>query len=214
MLSMALISLVLAWPVLATNEPVLPEKTAAGENKNVIHFSGEVKRGEDFVKDLGAGLTFRLNYSKDKVNEGWRIWIGDPLIREADYCSVVTPPYRGINALNIQGWHFRNIDNSGPNDGSVNAPREQRDFSFIFSRDQYDLAWKALRAMLWHSDEMTGDEAGALHESTTKAKSTLIITKMELGNLALNERAWIEHLSFRVTLEFPPGSMPEMEKNK
>lgn len=211
MARMALIILVLAWPVLAANKPVPPEKTGVCENKNVIQFSGEVKRGEDFVKDLGPGLTFCLEYFKDNVNEGWRIWIGDSLIREADYCSVVTPPYRGMNALNIQGWHFRNIDNSGPNDGSVNAYREQRDFSFIFSRDQYDLAWKALRAMLWHSDEMTGDEARALHESTTKAKGMLTITKMDLGNLALNERAWIEHLSFRVTLEFPPGSMPHID---
>lgn len=211
MARMALIILVLAWPVLAANEPVPPEKTRVCENKNVIQFSGEVKRGEDFVKPLRDDLAFCLKYRKDKANEGWRIWIGDLSEPHNDYCSVVTPPYRGINALDIKGWHFRNIDNSGPNDGSVNAPREQRDFSFIFSRDQYDLALKALRAMLWHNDEMTQDEARALHESTTKAKGTLTIIKMELGNLALNERAWIEHLSFRVTLEFPPGSMPHID---
>ena len=90
-----------------------------------VRFSGEVLKGRSFERQVGANLFFRL------VPEelGWSISMGNKAPRE-NFCSVVTPPYRGMNALRIEGWHFRNADNTGPNDGGVNAPRELREFIF------------------------------------------------------------------------------------
>jgi hypothetical protein len=35
-----------------------------------------------------------------------------------------------VNPRDIDGWHFRNANNTGPNDGSVNAPSGRREFIF------------------------------------------------------------------------------------
>jgi hypothetical protein len=51
--------------------------------------------------------------------------------RESDDLSRLTPPWHSVpNPREIEGWHFRNADNIGPNDGSVNAPQELREFIF------------------------------------------------------------------------------------
>ena len=43
----------------------------------------------------------------------------------------LTPPWHfAPNPREIDGWHFRNAQNNGPNDGSVNAPRRFREFIF------------------------------------------------------------------------------------
>lgn len=45
----------------------------------------------------------------------------------------LTPPLHGPNPCDIEGWHFRNADNTGPNeagDGNVNAPQREREFLF------------------------------------------------------------------------------------
>jgi hypothetical protein len=45
----------------------------------------------------------------------------------------MTPPLHGPNPRWIEGWHFRNSNNTGPNDvgsSNVNAPGERRQFVF------------------------------------------------------------------------------------
>ena len=43
----------------------------------------------------------------------------------------MTPPWHFVpNAREIEGWHFRNGDNTAPNDASVNALQELREFIF------------------------------------------------------------------------------------
>lgn len=49
----------------------------------------------------------------------------------------MTPPLRGPNATDIQGSHFRNADNTGPNRGELNLPGKVR--RFIFSPEVPDL---------------------------------------------------------------------------
>ena len=51
--------------------------------------------------------------------------------RETEDLSRLTPPWHFVpNPREIDGWHFRNAGNSGPNDGSVNAPQRLREFIF------------------------------------------------------------------------------------
>jgi hypothetical protein len=46
--------------------------------------------------------------------------------REQEDLSRLTPPWHFVpNPREIEGWHFRNDRNTGPNDGSVNAPQER-----------------------------------------------------------------------------------------
>ena len=69
-----------------------------------------------------------------------------------DYAAVVTPPYRGVNQLQLYGWHFRNADNSGPNAAgpkNLNAPQELRSFRFVLSREDFEDAAGALARLLW-----------------------------------------------------------------
>lgn len=89
-------------------------------------FEGAVKAGEPFRHDLWDGLRFEL----DPVGLGWRIAIRDTARPDQDLASL-TPPYHfAPNPKDIEGWHFRNKANTGPNKGDVNAPQEVRDFIF------------------------------------------------------------------------------------
>ncbi|MCD4737874.1 MAG: hypothetical protein K8R89_01260 [Anaerolineae bacterium] len=170
---------------------------------NPIQFSGKVHRGKMFEKPIGAGLAFRLNYSAGD-GEGWEIWVGNPTQPDHNFSAVVTPPYRGMNARYIEGWHFRNSDNSGPNDASVNAPQEVRRFEFVLDQDNYEVAHEALGCLLWVCDDLSFEQAADLHESTMKAAGILTITQMELGNLVLDELAWINQFNFKVELLYLP----------
>jgi len=59
---------------------------------------------------------------------GWDIGVFE---EEGDEdLSAFTPPFQGINARHLYAWHFRNEDNTGPNEGSVNAPQRHRQFIF------------------------------------------------------------------------------------
>ncbi len=60
---------------------------------------------------------------------GWRIGMLD---RDGLEIPMFAAPLRPVetNPLNIAGWHFRNTDNSGPNVGDVNAPQQERRFTF------------------------------------------------------------------------------------
>jgi len=112
----------------------------------IVKFSGAVERGQVFEKPLVPDLLFCLIPHE----LGWTISLtdGNP---DNNFAAVVTPPYRGINHLDIEGWHFRNSDNSGPNkldEKNVNAPQEVRQFYFVLNDTDYQKAFDALQKML------------------------------------------------------------------
>jgi len=120
--------------------PQSPADSTKATLTKVIRFSGEVANGQRFEKDLGdynvshdiAGyLVFRL----EPHDASWTISIGtrfsrmgvrnDSSVIYNNFAAVVTPAYRGVNDIYIEGWHFRNSDNTGPNEvgaKNVNAP--------------------------------------------------------------------------------------------
>ena len=63
-----------------------------------------------------------------------RTWLGLQISttnRPAEDLSRLTPPWHAtVNARDIEAWQFRNAENTGPNDGSVNAPGGRREFIF------------------------------------------------------------------------------------
>lgn len=86
-------------------------------------FTTEVEGGNLYSHEAGIG-TFLLVPNQ----YGWQIEMHEnenPIV-------VFSPPARPVesNPTNIAGWHFRNLDNTGPNLGEVNAPQHRRRFAF------------------------------------------------------------------------------------
>ncbi len=126
--------------VYAANSVVRSSEPAADPKE--IKFTGEAMKGQSFEKAIAPNLFFRLIPQE----LGWMIFVGAG-DTENNFCAVVTPPYRGINAIHIEGWHFRNSDNSGPNEPgrkNVNAPLELREFYFVLNEADYRSAFDAL----------------------------------------------------------------------
>lgn len=85
-----------------------------------------VSGDKSFYQKLENGWVFALI----KTELGWsvRLYDGEPVGDATDLTSL-TPPLRGApNPRDIAGWHFRNADNTGPNQGDVNAPQNMRAF--------------------------------------------------------------------------------------
>lgn len=83
----------------------------------------EVFGAHSFQKSLPNGLIFSL----EPQRHGWSIRVYDA--QSGLEMSSMTPPLRlATNPREISGWHFRNSDNTGPNEGSVNAPQQNRHF--------------------------------------------------------------------------------------
>ncbi len=175
------------------------------ENTDPYFFKGEIVRGEKFEKVLPNGLVFAL-LPEEYVETGWMGWtvhIGPSSDSSQNYAGIATPPFRGTNTLQILGWHFRNVDNTGPNDGSVNAPQEERGFGFVLREEDYQIASDAVECIMWPSlcEDMDVQAAIDLHQSVSMGTGTLQITSLELGNLKQGEQAWIEYMEFEVEID-------------
>lgn len=173
----------------------------------VFDLRGEAMRGEATIHRFdyaGAAYEFRLV----PMGGGWTIWIGDPRHRDNNYVTVATPPFRGINPAVIQGWHFRNADNTGPNTpglNSLNAPQKERHFFFVRDEAGYQDAQEAL-AILLRPDgrpEVEIKEAESRLANVPRGEGTLWIEALELGNLAPGGQAYIERMAFRLRLQLP-----------
>ena len=172
-----------------------------------LMLQGEAQRGDTVIHSFehdGKAMEFRLM----PIGQGWSIWIGDPANRERNQVIVATPPYRGINPAVIQGWHFRNADNTGPNnpgEGNVNAPGKIRKFAFVLDGAGYQAAQEALEILMW-PESRSEDEIRKAEErlkAVPKARAVLEIEALELGNLTEGEQAWIERMAFRLQIDLP-----------
>jgi hypothetical protein len=120
------ILLLMAFATPAPQARVAPQCTPA-PGRSAEQVEGEVTKGQSFSKATSGGWILRLV----PVQEGWYLAI-TMKGRETEDLSSLTPPWHSSpNPRHIDGWHFRNADNTGPNDGSVNAPQNLR--AFIFS---------------------------------------------------------------------------------
>jgi hypothetical protein len=159
--------------------------------------SRSLVRGELFEQPLADGLVFRLVPD----TYGWTIAVIDGRHPTEDYVAVATPPFRGINHRFLEGWHFRNQANTGPNQGDVNAPQREREFGFVLTPADYEQASKALDTLLWGAHpEAEREQARATLDAASRGHGTLRITGMTLGNLVAGAQAWFETLEFDAEL--------------
>lgn len=131
--------------------------------------AGEVIAGESFTAEFTDGLSFKLV----PASHGWVIEVRDTSGIDR---SLITPPIRPFdtNPRNLAGWHFRNADNTGPNQGDVNAPQQRRAFVFESSPPAPD-----------------GHEQG---------RGMLTLDDFGLADLLPQQRARMVYLKFKVCL--------------
>lgn len=179
------------------------ESTQVRGAQRAVGFSGEALKGQGFERQIGTNLYFRL------IPEelGWSISIGSKAGSE-NFCSVATPPYRGLNALRIEGWHFRNSDNTGPNEPgprNVNAPQEVREFYFVLNDADYRRASDALQVLMWpyNYSKQQIDAAEKAHAKLRKGRGRVTIRGLTLNTLDFGKRAGIDRMTFDVELAFP-----------
>jgi len=166
----------------------------------VCSFSGEVKRGQSFQKKITQGLVFCLTPSSFWVeNGGWDLNISDEIGETCgdNFAGIVTPPFRGgDNATFIQGWNFRNENNTGTSEANaITANSMTRYFSFVFNQSDYE-------AIFNDSFNLSTDNNIDASEILT-SRGVLTIVDMRLSNLVPNEIAWIESMKFEVKIYLP-----------
>ena len=177
-------------------------------------FSGNVYRGERFERPVFSGLRFVLSpvfHSVSEGSNGWSIEIyGTDSTR--NLVGIATPPYHGINPTVVEAWHFRNKDNTGPNEGDVNAPGDERGFYFVMDPRDYDRYRSALDVLLHGGSESESDSANAVMARVPVGEGWLTLREKRLGGLEEGSDPYFEELQFAVELRFParvrPDSLP------
>ena len=146
-----------------------------------------VVHGENnFYQILQNGWVFGLIRSE----YGWSIRVFDAIdTRTATDLTASTPPLRGApNPRDIFGWHFRNMSNTGPNDGGVNAPRALR--GFVISPGLSEVSRAA-------------DVAQTLEPDLQNGIGWLRIVDYGIDNSATNQRAALKYLQFDACVTWP-----------
>jgi len=134
-------------------------------------FKGTVLKGQAFSRSFD-GFVFALV----PTEYGWHIDISQGT---QHYLANMTGPSHFVpNPTEIEGWHFRNVANTGRNTGDVNAPQTTRRFLF---------------SPRWPRCE----DAEGLDKD---GQGTLEITNMELGHLEPGKKANFQSMKFVVTL--------------
>jgi hypothetical protein len=182
-------SALLAWCLVGpATGLVLAAAPAADTRYNSTVIQGEVTEGKAFEKVFGPDFTFRLQ----PIPHGWSVEVR--IRGREDDISRFTPPWHSVpNPRDIEGWHFRNADNTGPNDGSVNAPQEQRDF--IFS-PEVGATIAGPGANRWPTPE-------EMDRVVAFGQGVLVISDLVLADLEPGKQARIAGMKFRVTLWWP-----------
>ncbi len=197
-----------AGPVRAAGQPA--SRSAASVHTAVERFAGVVRCRESFERAVFGNLRFRLVPTLDTAGcaAGWDIRLYGPDTLQ-NFAGIATPPYHGVNHLQVEAWHFRNRDNTGANQGEVNAPQEERWFSFVTRPGDYRSLSSALDIVLWPNGraQPVVDSAMAALDSVPKGEGRLLIRDMKLGNLGPGLTPWFEFIRFEVALR-PPTSRP------
>jgi hypothetical protein len=158
---------------------------ARGCKAGTYTISGDVPRGERFSRPFG-GFTFIL----EPIKDGCTIDIAQG---RQHYLANFTPPRHGPNAIDIEGWNFRNEANTGPNAGDVNAPDEHREFFFS----------PKFGACMSTPENASQSEFEA---ATRDGTGVLEITDLTLGNLKPGDKADIQEMKFTVRLVVAPSA--------
>jgi hypothetical protein len=180
-----------------------PTLLGAAVLQRPIRFSGEVRQGQRFERVVTGGLRFRIApLPGDPSGFAIQVVQADTA---TDYVAIATPPYHGVNDAVIEAWHFRNADNSGPNQGEVNAPQERREVRFVTNRRDFERFKENLDLVLRPSGarESSVDSAMAAMSLIPCGTAIVSLRDLQLGNLGQGLQPVIERMGFEVRLTLP-----------
>ncbi|MHC1782176.1 MAG: hypothetical protein AB9891_05340 [Anaerolineaceae bacterium] len=197
-----------------TTDPENPWRDNLNPNieiHQICRLSGHIIRGQTYNQKINDDLGFCLtpiSSSQEHKNTGWEMIVGNPTKNDCgeNFASIVTPPFRGNLMFGIEGWNFRNEENSSENDGSINAPQKERTFSYLLNQNDYDIAKKEFRCYQWKVDcpENTGSENSFKNLFLLpRSYGKFTITEINLGNLVRNDDPWIESMNFNAEFYLP-----------
>ena len=164
-----------------------------------IRLAGEVARGSEFRKELGAGLVFILT----PTESGWTIGIvpKTKCSEEGDWAAVANAPYRGYNALNL--------DSSYGITAQEAVKINPREFSFAADCEGYKNEARRLETVLWsytHPQAEVDDAMAKLGTSRLgKGKLTILDAKVSHAEQDIDGKNYgrIDRLKFRLEVELP-----------
>ena len=182
-----IILMLLATGLMGQGDTIPGCEAEPGRKAERIH--GSVSRGRKFSATTRAGWIVQLVPRA----EGWSLQVTTKG-REHEDLSRLTPPWNFVpNPREIEGWHFRNADNTGPNDGSVNAPQELR--KFIFS--------PAIGRQIEYKGSATSAED--VEKVRSFGRGWFFIDSYRLTPPRRGERAAFETITFSACLTWPAG---------
>ena len=143
----------------------------------------------------------RFVFALEPMAYGWEIRVYEKGRKED--LAELTPPLRGPNPTDIEGWNFRNEDNTAPNDGSVNV--SQKDREFIFSPE----VGKAINS----SKSINGITEDDIDRIEAFGQGELKITRMKLSPPRQGGTAGIEQMNFHCILTWRQKDLEPMWTN-
>jgi hypothetical protein len=153
--------------------------------------TGSVRAGVPFQAPFGERFAFVLA----PIDNGWSIEVRER--GRDENLARLTPPWHFVpNPRDIEGWHFRNADNTAANDGSVNAPAELREF--YFSPE----VGRSLDYLGSATPPETIDSVMAF------GRGQLTVQEHELTPPGVGERASFRAMSFQVCLVWRSAAEP------
>jgi hypothetical protein len=182
----------LAGPGMASEASQPAPQCQAPAGRAAEQIIGHVSAGQRFSQTTPSGWQLRLA----PIQFGWQLEVGAKLQGDDDY-SRLTPPLHGVpNPRQIEGWHFRNADNTGPNDGSVNAPRQLR--QFIFS------------PLVGNGIDYDGSATSSQDVERVRAygQGWLFIENSALSPVARGQKASFQSMVFTACLTWPAEAGP------
>ena len=172
--------------LLLATQSAAPDCTAE-PGRRVEEIRASVERGAELSRTTPSGWILRLRPD----DWGWVIEV-TRLGREDEDLARLTPPWHFVpNPRHLEGWHFRNATNAGPNDGSVNAPGTLREF--IFSPE-------VGRGIEYNGSATTEAEVERVR---SYGRGWLLLESYRLTPARDGERAAFEAISFVACLMFP-----------
>jgi len=154
-------------------------------------FSGRLLAGQGYEAEFGPGLVFKLVPRP----YGWEVEIGEKG-RDVNLARLTPPLHFAPNPRELEGWHFRNADNTGPNEPgekNVNAPGDIREF--IFSPE--------VGRTIQGADANRAPDETDIEKVRTYGRGILKITDYALADLEPGRKARFASLAFEVRFSFP-----------
>ena len=190
------------WSQVRLSILLLAVAALALSQNRTIRFSGEIKRGETFTRDISSNLEFALRPSAEYPDgsSGWTITVTPKGSRPTgcdDLVWVATPPYRSYNPRYLDLSYA-----TTPNQAVALTPRE---FSFVLDCAGYAAEEQRVKILLW--------PAAATEAAVKEAQDKLGTSPLGKGRVHIRDSrvtapqganpGSIDWLSFEVELQLP-----------